>query len=290
MVWGILPYTTITCNYLENKVMKLLRKSIIAHLILPAISLGIASLLPAKEANALIIDSATEDIEQRRFSLGTSPSCNNITKVASPVRNGGVAFKNTINSCGYRAELSMKRTKIGNTYWYGWSMNIPSNWQISTRGYDIVAQWAAYPSNKNFKQACGGVGSKMSIANNNLTLHLQHKGNTLNIQCDKYSLGNVTEMKGKWVDFVMHVKWTGNNDGFMQLYSKIGNGSYQQKVNYVGPTFWNDEDTGPYLKIGNYKGATPFSGPAPRVLYIDEYKLGDINSNFQEVSPGNGSL
>lgn len=269
--------------------MKVLKKSLIACLSVPTISLGIAGLVQI-EANALIIDSATENINQRSFSLGTSPTCNNVTRVTGPVRNGSIAFKNTINKCGYRAELSMKKTKIGNTYWYGWSMYIPSNWQSSTSGYDIVAQWAAYPTSRSFKRACGGIGSKMSIAKNNLSFHFQHKGNNVDIQCDKYLLGNVLDMKGKWVDFVMHVKWTGNNDGFMKLYSKVGNGRYQQKVNYVGRTFWNDEDTGPYLKIGNYKGGTPFPGPSPRVLYIDEYRLGDSNSNFQEVSPGNGSL
>jgi hypothetical protein len=66
---------------------------------------------------------------------------------------------------------------------------------------------------------------------------------------------------------------------------KTGNGSNIQKVDYKGRTFWNDEGTGPFFKMGDYKGDPNFKGPAPRTLYTDEYRLGNDKSSFDEVAP-----
>jgi len=35
---------------------------------------------------------------------------------------------------------------------------------------------------------------------------------------------------GKWVDFVMHVKWTGDSDGFLKLWVKEGDKSYNLRL------------------------------------------------------------
>lgn len=235
-----------------------------------------------------IIDSVTENISQADDSLGKGGSCNKLENISSPVRAGQQAFLHWVDRCGERSELEMGKTTIGETYWLGWSMYLPMSWENSSESFDIVAQWAAYPTNRDFGDGCGGVGSKMSIRDDNLRFDFQHQGDTVDIQCDKYTLGNINDMKGKWVDFVMHVKWTGDPDGFLKLWMKVGDDSYVQKVDYTGRTFWNDEDRGPYFKMGLYKGAPDWDGPgAPRFLYTDEYHLGDFNSSFEEVAPGN---
>jgi hypothetical protein len=66
---------------------------------------------------------------------------------------------------------------------------------------------------------------------------------------------------------------------------KIGNDQYTQKLDYKGPSYWNNEGNGPYFKMGLYKGDPNFKGPAPRTVFTDEYRLGNDKSSFEEVSP-----
>ena len=261
-------------------------KSVAAGILMLAVSTPVTQ---AQSNN--IVESVTENSAQGRVSLGGGSDCNRIENVTSPVRAGQQAFKHWVDRCGKRAELEMKPTKIGETYWLGWSMYVPTGWANSSDWYDIVAQWATYPPslNRKFKeQGCGAVGSYMVIHGDTLRFHHQHQGQTTDTQCDKYVLGNINDIKGKWIDFVMHSKWTGNSDGFLKLWMKVGNDAYVQTVNYTGSTFWNDEGRGPYFKMGIYKGNTNWKGPgAPRYLYTDEYRLGNGDSSFAGVAPGN---
>lgn len=221
-----------------------------------------------------------------------SDSCNKIDKVttfvnntAHPVRSGQYSFKHWVDRCGKRAELSMKGTSIGSTYWYGWSFYLPTDWNDSDAGWDIISQFPTYPTNRNFNgDGCGAVGSYMLRSGDHIEMRLQHPGSK-DIECSYFSLGKVSQLRGQWVDVVMQVKWTGNSDGFMKMWRKAGSGQYEQVANYSGATYWNDEGGGPYFKMGLYKGNTNYKGPAPRTIYTDEYRLGDGNSNFQEVAP-----
>jgi hypothetical protein len=272
-----------------------------------ASALGIAVLstsffltVGVNKTRAEIINSVTEDISQasvreHRGSKGGA-ACNKLENVttfmgntAHPVRAGKQAFLHRLERCGERSELTMKRTEIGRAYWYGWSVFIPSDWSDQDPGFDILNQWAAWPTSKNFRTGCGAVGSFLARgrggSGDRFDFLLQHAGDSAVIECEIFPLAKVSQIRGQWVDFVMNVKWTGNKDGFLKLWMKIGNGQYTQKVDYKGRTFWNDEDTGPYFKMGLYKGDPNFRGPAPRYLYTDEYRLGDDRSSFEEVSP-----
>jgi hypothetical protein len=227
--------------------------------------------------------------------------CNHLQNVTTfmgkntyPVRSGKYAFQHVVDRCGERSEFRMKKTEIGKTYWYGWSVFIPSDWKDTDAGHDMLNQWHVYPANnKNFSKACGAAGSFLArgrngnkeVGGDSVDFFLQHAGDSTVIECNKFPLGKVSQMKGKWTDFVMNVKWTGNKDGFFKLWMKTGNGSYIQKVDYKGRTFWNDEGTGPFFKMGDYKGDPNFKGPAPRTLYTDEYRLGNDKSSFDEVAP-----
>lgn len=248
-------------------------------------------------ASAAIVEEVTEDISSawlREASTSKGgPTCNLLENVTSlmgntshPVRAGRQAFRHWVNRCGERSELAMRRTAIGSTYWYGWSMYIPSNWQDPSDGYDILTQWATYPTPRNGKFACGANGSYIVRNGEDITFRLQFKGEKTDSECIRYPLVKLADARGRWVDFVMHAKWTGNTDGFAKLWVKVGNGAYTQKVDYKGRTFWNDEGDGPYFKMGLYKGDPNFSGAAPRYLYTDEYRLGDANAKFEDVAPG----
>lgn len=265
-------------------------------------ALNIAISIPAltRPAQAEIIEAVTENVNQaydiQRWSgnRDTNTTCNklyNITLPDQPVRSGNVSFRHQVEKCGERSEFRMQNTDIGSTYWYGWSQRIPTQWQ-STDDYDILTQFLAYPSDKDFAKhagqgGCGSAGSYFMRYGDSLAFYFQRQSddNSKPIICTPYHLFTLDEIKGKWVDYVMQVKWTGNKDGFLKLWTRVQGDIYRERINYTGRTFWNDEDQGPYFKMGIYKGDPNYSGYAPRVIHTDEYKLGDINSNFREVAP-----
>jgi hypothetical protein len=253
--------------------------------------------LGANRVSATIVETVTDDISSAWLREASTSkggaACNILENVTAlmgntshPIRAGKQAFRHWVNRCGERSELAMRRTVIGNTYWYGWSMYIPANWQNPSDAYDILAQWATYPTPRNGRFACGANGSYIVRNSEDITFRLQFKGEKTDSECIRYPLAKLADVRGKWVDFVMHVKWTGNTDGFTKLWVKVGDGAYTQKVDYKGRTFWNDEGDGPYFKMGLYKGDPNFSGAAPRYLYTDEYRLGDANAKFEDVAPG----
>ncbi|KJH72552.1 heparin lyase I family protein [Aliterella atlantica] len=247
-------------------------------------------------SEAKIIESVSESISEANATEVSGAKggsrCNQLENVATfidntahPVRGGRQAFRHWIDRCGERSEFRMRKTQIGGTYWYGWSMYLPPDWQDTVEGFDMFSQWATYPTPRNGKFTCNGNGSYIVRDGSNIVFKFQHKGDNIDIQCHPYTLAKISDIRGKWVDFVMHVKWTGNKDGFLKLWMRTGRGNYSQPVNYQGRTYWNDEGAGPYFKMGLYKGNPNFKGPAPRYLYTDEYRLGDSNSSFQEVAP-----
>lgn len=247
--------------------------------------------LPARQH---IIESVTEDIKEARGvefrgSKG-GPECNQLTNqflnANAPVRAGKTAFKHWVATCGERAELAMKRTQIGGTYWYGWSLYLPKEIDFS-RHKTIVMQMASYPTPRNGKFPCGGNGHHITVSSSGeLSFALQHAGETKDMECDHFSLGDTKDWKGQWIDFVMHAKWTGDKDGFVHLWMKTGAANYAQKIDYRGRTWWNDEDKGPYFKMGAYMGDPKWQGQSPCILYTDEYRMGSDKARFEDVAPG----
>lgn len=243
--------------------------------IIRSVAIAVAALVAiVVPGQAGIIESKTDELEP--FDKGEgSLDGGSLSEVTSPTRAGGKAFRHYIPTSGKRSELSFSRTKIGETYWLGWSLYFPENFNPERRT-NIVSQWASYPSPRNGKFACGGNGHKLTANGNNFEYDLQFQPN----ECKEFDLGSVP--KGEWVDFVQHAKWTGNNDGFLKLWI---NGKLV--LDYKGPTWYNDEGEGLYFKMGAYKGH-PGEG-ADFELFTDEYRLGDANSSMQEVSPGSTS-
>jgi hypothetical protein len=250
-----------------------------------------AALLVSSLVAGEIIESVTDDIAAargREFSGSTGGAENNkLTNTDTPVRAGKAAFKHWVHTKGERSELAMRRTKIGGTYWYGWSMMLPED--FDHRGSDtIVMQLASWPTPRNGKFPHSANGPYLEIQpDGRLIMHLQHKGDDKDMVCDDFVVADdVAKLKGKWLDFVMHARWTGDPDGFFKLWVKANDNKFLQKVDYKGRTWWNDEDTGPYLKIGAYMGDPGWRGPSERTVYTDEYRLGDEKSSFDEVAPG----
>jgi hypothetical protein len=241
-------------------------------------------------SRAGILEARTDDLERANAEAAKSkggPEHNQLTLVESPRRGGAHAFKHWVDKKGERSELSLRKTDIGGTYWYGWSMLLPEDFDCSGSP-TIVMQLATWPTKRNGKFPCKANGSFIHIApDGKLLLHLQRQGDDTDMVCDKHLLlDDVRPLRGQWLDFVMHAKWTGEPDGFLHFWVKPARAAeWQQKIAWKGRTFWNDEDRGPYFKMGLYTGDPGWKGPPHRTLYTDEYRLGDANATFEDVAP-----
>jgi hypothetical protein len=232
-------------------------------------------------AHAGIIRSAVDE----RSALSDSLSGGTNTVVSSPVRGGSAAFKHEITAGGKRAELEENsRTTFGGTYWYGWSFYHPGSPGVASGGWSIINQW--FIGNRDASLwPCGGGGHKFGVENKTTGYKLKYdlqystSGGSA-ISCTTYDLATFNEIKDQWVDVVMHVKWTSNTDGFLKLWMRIGSGAWVQKINYSGRTQATDPN-GPYFKMGAYTETLS----STRTVYTDQYRLGDSNSHFAEVSP-----
>ena len=206
-------------------------------------------------AHGALLETCTEDISAARArefarSKGGSES-NRVCNTDECVRYGRFAFKHWVNTEGERAELAMSRTEIGGTYWYGWSMLLPEGFDPAGSSA-IVMQLATWPTKRNRRFPCGANGPYVHVRHDGkMVFHLQHAGDSADAVCDEFVLADdISRLKGKWLDFVMQACWTGDTTGFVKCWMKVADNNYLQKVNYQGPTWWNDEDAGPYLKIG----------------------------------------
>lgn len=236
-----------------------------------ALTLGAAACLALfpSQAQAGIIESYTDTLKK----------ADGVKLISSPVRAGTKAFEHSISG-GNRAELSFGKTEIGGTYWKGWSVFIPKDFK-SGGTYTIIGQWAAYPSKRDKKFPCGAVGHRMDIRDNgDMEVRFQPLG--LKDKCIKYKLGNISTMRGKWVDFGEHAKWS-EKDGFFKLWMAVDGGALKQVIDHKGHTWWSDEDKGPYWKMGAYLGGEGAGGK--QKIITDEYRLGDSKSSLQEVLP-----
>ena len=245
-------------------------------------------------SSAGILEQWLEDKNESRVHVDNG----NVDNDTSTKRQGNVSFRSTLEtSTNRRAELESRvRVPIGSTNWYGWAMKMDSAWP--TGADTIINQFPTYPTNKNFwVNGASGNGSQIVIgrhggdvlygSDNRVSFILQHQGDADGIRVTVFDLGHVDKFKGQWFDFVIHVKWTGNNDGFLKLWYKpywATDWGYP-KIDYTGTTFWNDEDVAPYFKAGLYAG-TPGPNPnARRRIWIDSYRHGDASSYLNQVKP-----
>jgi len=98
-------------------------------------------------------------------------------------------------------------------------------------------------------------------------------------------------LRGQWNDFVIHVKWSPESDGILNVWI---NG--KEVLNSKGPNYHSEvpADAYPYFKMGQYYGSTSWGDKGgikwnviERTVYHDELRIGDAASSYEEVAPGN---
>jgi hypothetical protein len=85
-------------------------------------------------------------------------------------------------------------------------------------------------------------------------------------------------LTGQWLDFVINIKFSYGANGFLKVW-KDG----VLVTDDAGGNCFND-DKGPYLNMGIYSRC--LDQDQTITIYYDELRIGDSNSNYDEVAPG----
>lgn len=173
--------------------------------------------------------------------------------------------------------------------WYAWWDLFPADWVDEIPGVahpqtdllssteDIIAQCHSHPD------ASDGVhspqfalfvqGRKIKFARTYETAAV-----TTMVMPNLTVHGSWPLVKMQWIEWVLHVNWTINSNGFFHLY-KDRRLAYSQTG---APNTYNDA-LGPYFKSGFYKYSGALS-PATQVRYSKGVVIGDNTSSYLEVT------
>ncbi|MFY2512234.1 heparin lyase I family protein [Acinetobacter soli] len=205
-----------------------------------------------------------------------------------PILGVNSYYKHIVERCANRAEISMKKMKKNINYWQKWSLYIPDNYSFQASGAHIFSQWAAYPKNPSINLPCQGIGHFIALNRDNKSIeyNLQASNNDTGNGggfCKKFTLIAYNQnYKGHWLDFIQNGKWTGNSDGYIKIWVRVrGLSNYNLVMDYKGVTWWNDQNSGPYFKMGLYKGISNWKGGnSPAIVMTTSYKLFRTNDNI----------
>ena len=201
-----------------------------------------------------------------------------INTVSSPARSGKYAVKMEYK-CGDeyaagRPRVQLSRAGKGDAdylseRWYGFSIYVPSNWVNYSDGW--LGLFDIHGNNGN--------GQPISLHINGgqwqIFSYTPHAGNV------KQWVGSTGGDKGKWTDWVFHIKFDdrSNGNGFLEAW-KNGN----KVLDYRGRI--GDTSSDPYMKIGPQ--ISPSKYYCPRTVYYDNIRIGNQNSSLSEMSSGGG--
>lgn len=220
-------------------------------------------------------------------------------------RAARILVDRNVSKVPYRTEIVPNRlpashfsegmfARIGQEYWYGMRTFLPADWQ-DDKADDIIVQFHAVAdpgeSTRNPPVALQIVPDSRGNGRFSLRLRADERKILVGSGESRYrvsksvDLGPIRDHVGRWTDWVWHVKWNYDGDGFLRLYR---NG--QLVVDHKGANTFNDEAGGPYLKVGLYKydwnGGARRTGAESRTLYVDEIRVAGANGGYASVAPG----
>jgi hypothetical protein len=222
------------------------------------------------------------------------PEAEQFEIVTDIVREGTYAAKMTVHDGDEFLDTGGERVQLerpdayneheGDEYWYSWSTYFPSDWQNLTNAPDndwlLIADWHA-SNNADFGEICQPL--QIEINANNQLIATMLTGDVTGYNCfngsgtaNYYDQVIVDGIElGKWNDFVIHVKWTVENTGVVEIWHKTNDEAVFTKVfEQAGvPTLQyinnkNNVDT-PYFILAHYRSEEQAH---TSVLYQDAFK------------------
>jgi hypothetical protein len=183
-------------------------------------------------------------------------------------------------SGGIRAEMTQRLDLVGKERWYGFSQYFPASY-VSDSTPELAGQWHDQPDEG---ESAGRTPSNfIMIRNDRFIWYLSWDADaiTYNNSPDGFmeiDLGPVP--KDQWIDWVVHIKFAYDNTGILEVWK---NG--EKVIDRPNlPNSYNDTKL-PYFKLGIYKWDWNGSSVNQKVMYWDEVRIGNENSNYDEVKP-----
>lgn len=226
-----------------------------------------------------VVDFETGDFQQTRTLEGGKKE---VVSAPEPVRAGKYAMKVSMTHNQKRSELTSLRSSAYGEFKYGWSIYIPKDFDGKS-SFSIVTQWHDWGTGREYAQD-GGAPTHLYIAGDNWRFKLRYQdGETGKTAKQEFALGSIEADRGKWTDFAMEVNWQSpkSGGGYLRLYK---NG--EKIIDHSGPTWYEEKSSGPFFKMGMYKGAGSWKGEESQsVLYFDEFRMGDKTVALKDVTP-----
>ena len=175
--------------------------------------------------------------------------------------------------------------QVGDEYWYQWSTFFPNDWTSltgSANGDDwlLIADWHA-TQDPDFENVCQPFQIEINGINQLVATMLT--GDVTGYDCysgagtanyDSQVVVDGVEL-GKWNDFVIHIKWTPENTGILELWHKTDDETTFDKVfeKIDVPTMQYVNDISnvdiPYFILAHYRS---LEQTHTSTLYHDEFK------------------
>ncbi|HTD92728.1 MAG TPA: PKD domain-containing protein, partial [Chitinophagaceae bacterium] len=215
-----------------------------------------------------------------------------IQKSADVSRAGSYSLRFEVNKTdnlfanGRRAEVNLPASdKMPLERWYGMSYYIPKDYIIDQPNlFEVVNQWHDVGS-------AGETEMKSPfdfiIDNGRWGLDIRWAASASASSASELKADLAPIAIGAWTDFVFHIRFSTGSDGVVEIW-KDGTKVYTRN----GPVGFNHA-VAPFFKMGIYKWPwNPQDMPCcgntnstQKVLYIDEFRLGNANATYNDVAP-----
>jgi len=197
--------------------------------------------------------------------------CNHSLKIVNNMAEVNSLCIDPLIANGMRSEIKLAPVPAFSERWYGFSIYFPQNWSNNYKGSNdwiLLAQW--HSVNNNYAGPPIALSSLMGGI-----IGLSVKNGVIET---RYNITTINDVAGKRTDWVFHIKLNYSGGGLVETWL---NGN--KVVTHNGVVGYN-ENVGPYFKTGIYRG---LQTQCPITLYIDNFKVGNESSNYNEVNPRN---
>jgi hypothetical protein len=195
---------------------------------------------------------------------------------------------------GPRAETavvgaSASRYAAGDSFFYGFSVNIPAGWVDDSGNEDILFQWHNIPD-FSAGEAAKSPNLFLAIKRDEFVLRITSDANPVSTSTSPLKeqallVDGLDFTQATWHDFVFHVVWSYQGTaGLVEVWHKTASATgYRKVLEKVGPNMHNDTLKG-YVKWGIYKPSwrTGPTAATARIVMHDEVRVG---KSFGIVEP-----
>ncbi|HSM63010.1 MAG TPA: heparin lyase I family protein [Gillisia sp.] len=181
---------------------------------------------------------------------------------------------------GNRTEFAQVTNTTMGEGWYGFSQYFPENYTTENLE-ELVGQWHDIPD----EGETAGRSPSNAISTGNGHLKWATRWDSRSIQTNNITEGYFEKdlgviPKGKWINWVVHIKFSHTNTGIVEVWMDGVKVIDRQNM----PNCFNDAIF-PYFKFGVYRWEWD-TAVTQRVIYFDEVRVGNENSSYDEVKPG----